>query len=90
MREWNGRLDTEKERKEKKKRKEKESEAAYRVIMNQHGQPWRNLMLSLRPHRTFLKTSQSSDAVLFRHMTCTDEKFFSSEERGSESVMQLV
>lgn len=52
--------DTEKERKGKKR--EKESETVYGVIMNQHGQPWRNLMLSLRPHQTFLQTSQSSDA----------------------------
>ena len=52
--------DTEKERKEKKR--EKESETVYGVIMNQHDQPWRNLMLSLRPHRTFLQTSQPSDA----------------------------
>lgn len=49
-------------RKEKGKKREKESETVYGVIMNQHGQPWRNLMLSLRPHQTFLQTSQSSDA----------------------------
>ena len=77
-------------RKEKKRKNKRERK---RSSLSSHNESaWSALE---KPHAEFeaagfLQTSQPSDAVLFRHMTCTDEKFFSSEERGSESIMQLV